>query len=428
MSFRALFPALVAAWPVLAVSCPAEAKLGQGLRKTVVAVEAPAALPVSEPLRDRFGIGTMPALSALLPLRDWALLGLRLRWGFLSNGPPPADPTIKDPGYGGLSALTAVARLRPSAAHFANSLLEGPWLEIGAGPGLTGSLVRAVGEVALGWNTRVARISFGPSVRYLYVVQPANALDSADAQLVLVGLEVGLHDSPPRSVVPATPATPPGPADRDGDGIPDDVDKCPIEAEDKDGFEDENGCPDLDNDGDGIPDEADACPSQPETVNGFEDEDGCPDEAPATPEEERILLEERVLFDTNSTSVAPTGRSELAGVARLWKQHPEWDRLVIDGHADRRGTDEYNLQLSRDRAKEVYRLLVEMGLAPEKLRIRTYGNRKPRVPGENAEADRANRRVEFVVVKKNHEAAAAASPAAASAKAPATAPSGAEEP
>jgi outer membrane protein OmpA-like peptidoglycan-associated protein len=68
-----------------------------------------------------------------------------------------------------------------------------------------------------------------------------------------------------------------GVMDRDKDGIPDDKDQCPDEPEDKDGFEDEDGCPDPDNDQDGIPDERDKCPSQPEDVDGFEDEDGCPD-------------------------------------------------------------------------------------------------------------------------------------------------------
>jgi OmpA-OmpF porin, OOP family len=65
--------------------------------------------------------------------------------------------------------------------------------------------------------------------------------------------------------------------DRDGDGYADAVDKCPDEPEDFDGFEDEDGCPDLDNDGDGIPDTLDKCPDEPEDFDGFEDEDGCPD-------------------------------------------------------------------------------------------------------------------------------------------------------
>jgi outer membrane protein OmpA-like peptidoglycan-associated protein len=65
--------------------------------------------------------------------------------------------------------------------------------------------------------------------------------------------------------------------DNDGDKIPDELDKCPNEPEDYDGFQDKDGCPDLDNDGDGIPDSVDNCPNQPENFNGFQDKDGCPD-------------------------------------------------------------------------------------------------------------------------------------------------------
>jgi len=72
-------------------------------------------------------------------------------------------------------------------------------------------------------------------------------------------------------------AAAPGRNDRDGDGIPDSVDACPDEPEDKDGFQDEDGCPDLDNDGDGIPDKDDQCPNDPEDKDGFQDTDGCPE-------------------------------------------------------------------------------------------------------------------------------------------------------
>jgi hypothetical protein len=65
--------------------------------------------------------------------------------------------------------------------------------------------------------------------------------------------------------------------DNDHDGIPDAKDKCPLDPEDKDGFQDADGCPDPDNDGDGIPDAIDKCPNEPEDKDGFEDADGCPD-------------------------------------------------------------------------------------------------------------------------------------------------------
>ena len=65
--------------------------------------------------------------------------------------------------------------------------------------------------------------------------------------------------------------------DNDHDGINDGQDKCPIDAEDKDGFQDQDGCPDKDNDGDTINDDQDKCPSEPEDKDGFNDIDGCPD-------------------------------------------------------------------------------------------------------------------------------------------------------
>jgi hypothetical protein len=67
--------------------------------------------------------------------------------------------------------------------------------------------------------------------------------------------------------------------DEDGDGIEDDKDQCPELAEDKNGFEDSDGCPDADNDSDddGVPDLKDRCPQVAEDKDGFQDEDGCPD-------------------------------------------------------------------------------------------------------------------------------------------------------
>jgi len=65
--------------------------------------------------------------------------------------------------------------------------------------------------------------------------------------------------------------------DEDGDGVADDVDECPELAEDKDGFEDSDGCPDFDNDDDGVPDEEDRCPTEQEDEDDFQDDDGCID-------------------------------------------------------------------------------------------------------------------------------------------------------
>jgi len=65
--------------------------------------------------------------------------------------------------------------------------------------------------------------------------------------------------------------------DRDQDGVPDVRDRCPRDPEDRDGWEDEDGCPDLDNDGDGVADRFDGAPNNPEDVDGYLDSDGVPD-------------------------------------------------------------------------------------------------------------------------------------------------------
>ena len=67
------------------------------------------------------------------------------------------------------------------------------------------------------------------------------------------------------------------PKDSDKDGIPDKIDKAPRLPEDFDGFQDDDGAPDLDNDGDGINDVYDKAPMEPEDHDGFQDSDGIPD-------------------------------------------------------------------------------------------------------------------------------------------------------
>ncbi len=395
-------------------------------RKTVVTLDIPAAIPISTPLEDRFGLGVMPSLSVAVPMKPWFLLGLRLRCGYLSDGPAPSDARVKDPATGGLGALFVTARVRPFGKQ-GGSMATGPWLEVAAGPGLTGNLVRATGEAGIGWNFDVAGYAVGPMARYLHVLQPSDALDGNDAGIVLVGIELALRDPrPPKQTETAPPVEKPSveepkPQDRDGDGIPDDLDKCPDDPEDKDGFEDSDGCPEPDNDGDGIPDAQDACPNEPETVNGVKDEDGCPDQGLVVVKKDRIYMQERVLFDTNRARVKVEGKPALAAVLALWMQHPEWDHLIVDGHTDRHGPDDYNVWLSRQRAVRVRNKLIQMGFPPEKLTLRAFGRRAPRVPEQSEEADRENRRVEFVIVRKVEVPAPAEAAAESAARARAVA-------
>jgi cysteine-rich repeat protein len=91
-----------------------------------------------------------------------------------------------------------------------------------------------------------------------------------------VRIDVTRRRAPPPIIVAEVPRVVP-PLDEDGDGILGTEDKCPREPEDKDGFEDTNGCPDPDNDFDGVLDAKDGCPTVAEDKDGFQDDDGCPD-------------------------------------------------------------------------------------------------------------------------------------------------------
>lgn len=177
------------------------------------------------------------------------------------------------------------------------------------------------------------------------------------------------------------------PADSDGDGITDDRDKCPNDPEDRDGFEDSDGCPDPDNDRDGIPDYRDGCPNEPETFNRFADEDGCPDVALVP-----------VYFDSDSSSLDAEARATLTANANALRSAPSV-QVRIDGHCDSRNSDAYNERLGRRRSVAVRDYLVnELGVDATRFGIATLGESQPVADNSTREGRRMNRRVEFTVI------------------------------
>ena len=200
--------------------------------------------------------------------------------------------------------------------------------------------------------------------------------------------------------------------DADGDGILDDVDQCPndarglrrlpgrgrlsrprtttatasststtaarMDAEDIDGFEDEDGCPDPDNDGDGILDVDDQCPNEPGPPenNGCPDPDrdgdgvpdrvdNCPDE-PGTVENHgcqeaqlvvigagQLEILEKVYFKTGSHKLQKRSFALLDNVAKVMNAHPEIEIIRVEGHSDSTGSLKFNMRLSKMRANTV---------------------------------------------------------------------------
>jgi outer membrane protein OmpA-like peptidoglycan-associated protein len=189
--------------------------------------------------------------------------------------------------------------------------------------------------------------------------------------------------------------------DNDGDGILDGDDKCPMQKEDNDRWQDADGCPDVDNDGDGILDDADNCPNDPETKNGFEDEDGCPDDREKkviVVTREKIEINDRIYFAYDSDRILPRSYELLDNVAKVINGHTEIPAVFVEGHTDSDGKDTYNLELSDRRAKSVRAYLVQAGVAANRLKAKGFGEASP-IADNNTEAGKAeNRRVEFRIV------------------------------
>ena len=190
--------------------------------------------------------------------------------------------------------------------------------------------------------------------------------------------------------------------DNDNDGILDPDDQCPEVPEDIDRWQDQDGCPEDDNDGDGILDAADECPNDPEVKNGFEDEDGCPDETGkkklVVVKRERIEINDKIFFAYDSDRILPRSYELLDNVAAVINDHIEIPAIFIEGHTDADGKDQYNLDLSDRRAKSVRAYLIDKGVADERLQAEGFGETKPIAENATEDGKAQNRRVEFRIV------------------------------
>lgn len=149
----------------------------------------------------------------------------------------------------------------------------------------------------------------------------------------------------------------------------------------------------VDSDGDGISDDLDRCP----TEVGTEDNGGCP-EAPKlviTPEEYRIMTRP-IYFDFEKATLRPDALPILQALVDALKVKPMIKKLSIEGHCDEIGTDVFNQWLSEERAKTVQDYLLKQGVEASRLETVGYGKKRPIDPGHNHEAWQKNRRVEFI--------------------------------
>jgi outer membrane protein OmpA-like peptidoglycan-associated protein len=190
------------------------------------------------------------------------------------------------------------------------------------------------------------------------------------------------------------------PSDADGDGVPDGIDQCPNTL--KGCTVDAKGCP-IDSDGDGVCDGLDKCPDTP--AGSKVEADGCP--VSEVQQRETELLDtgmirlQDVKFETAKSNILPESRHTLDVVGEVLSK---WLQLKIEvgGHCDSRGSDAYNLALSKRRVTSVRTYLLSRypTLQASQMTARGYGESRPLVPNTSPENMAQNRRVEFTVLNK----------------------------
>ncbi len=229
-------------------------------------------------------------------------------------------------------------------------------------------------------------------------------LDSDDACPKVAGLSAlqgclppdadgdGVPDARDACPAIAAPKSLRGCLDGDGDGLDDLDDACPAVA----GVVELKGCPDADSDGDGIVDRLDAC----RNAKGGRANQGCPDTEKllVVLTRDRLIIRDKVYFATGKSVVLPQSFTLLQQIARILKEHPEVERVSVEGHTDDRGKREANLKLSEARAESVRKFLLGAGVAAERMAARGFGPDVPVESNQTARGREANRRVDFVIV------------------------------
>ena len=258
--------------------------------------------------------------------------------------------------------------------------------------------------------------------RYMHGLTNLNAMDIHGTgtefmnRNIQAGLKLKLFGKQTERAYQAAPTPlPPTPVDTDGDGITDDLDKCPNEK----GTAKYNGCPIPDSDGDGINDEMDKCPNEkgPANRNGCpitdrdndgisDEEDKCPDVAgvaknngcPDVPPEVSKMLSssaQNISFAMSSSKLSTTSNTSLNQVVKVLNEHPEM-KLRVEGHAD--NTEKNAEPLSESRANAIKTYLVSKGISADRIEIEGFGSTTPVADNNTAAGRTKNRRVEIKVV------------------------------
>jgi outer membrane protein OmpA-like peptidoglycan-associated protein len=334
-----------------------------------IKIEPGVTLPLTDPQSSRFDVGASQAVKALFGITPWFDIGPTASFLFL-----PAATANTDSGTAwGLGAGIRLKRPHDGVSMGGIS----PWFDADALYVRTGDLHRPGFDAALGLAIPVgASRAFwiGPFVRYMQTIQSERlGYDNSDAKLLTLGISFEVGPGTERAPEPAEVRTVtkevivtkevvkevPFCADRDKDGVPDSVDRCP-------------------------------------EVAGSADDWGCPPYKKVIVKRDKLELKEKLYFAWDEAKLEEASFPVLDEVVQALKDNKNF-RVQVEGHTDSSGADDHNQTLSEKRAKAVLDYLVSHGVPKERLVSKGFSSSVPLDTNTTAAGRENNRRVEFVV-------------------------------
>lgn len=128
------------------------------------------------------------------------------------------------------------------------------------------------------------------------------------------------------------------------------------------------------------------------TASGLDDESGASGSALGGADMEQLLNTNKVYFEYDSTRVDEESRRVIEAHSQFLIENSDVN-VVLEGHADERGTREYNLALGERRANSVAEIMIAYGVAPGRIQTVSYGEERPAALGSDESAWQLNRRV-----------------------------------
>lgn len=349
---------------LLVVALVVVAPLPARSQEMALKLEPGFAIPLTDPQAQIYDVGGGQSIKALFGLTPFLDVGPTVSFLMLPATVPLAESGVVW-GLGGGLRLK-----RPHDAQTFYGL--SPWFDADLLYVRTGELNRAGIDAALGLSAPLgdARAFWiGPFVRYLQVSQPDHAgFDNHDAKILTLGVsfEVGSGVARPTPVAACPPAGP-----------------CT-------GAKEIFTCPDRDHDG--VPDGVDRCPEVVGTIDNW----GCPNYKKIVVKRDKLELKEKLYFAWDQAKLEEASFPILDEVVQALQDNKTF-RVQVEGHSDSSGADDHNQTLSERRAEAVLEYLTVHGIAKDRLVAKGFSSSVPIDSNATVAGRENNRRVEFVV-------------------------------